>query len=168
MRGKTKILVFHMKELIYTLIFIALAVVLIWLLIYMFGPHNKDSEPTAAYVAGVYTSTIDFQGQTLDVQVTVDEDHINSISFVNLDESVATMYPLMEPSMDNICEQVCATQSLENLTYPEDSQYTTKMLLGAVDEALTKAKTGTDEPKAITETDAKTDTDTETKTEVAN
>lgn len=141
MRGKTKILVFHMKELIYTLIFIALAVVLVWLLIFMFGPKKEDTTPTAAYMAGVYTSTIDFQGQTLDVQVTVDDNHINSVSFVNLDESVATMYPLMEPSMDSICQQVCATQSLDNITYSEDSQYTTKMLLGAVDEALSKAKT---------------------------
>lgn len=139
MRGKTKILVFHMKELIYTLIFIALAVVLVWLLIFMFGPKKEDTTPTAAYVAGVYTSTIDFQGQTLDVQVTVDDNHINSVSFVNLDESVATMYPLMEPSMDSICQQVCATQSLDNITYSEDSQYTTKMLLGAVNEALSKA-----------------------------
>lgn len=141
MSGKTKIIVFHMKELIYTLIFIALAIVLIWLLIFMFGPKKNTDVETSAYVAGVYTSTIDFQGQTLDVQVTVDEDHINAISFVNLDESVATMYPLMELSMDNISQQICENQSLENITYSEESQYTTKMLLTAVEDALAKAKT---------------------------
>lgn len=141
MSGKTKIIVFHMKELIYTLIFIVLAIVLIWLLIFMFGPgKNDDTQETSAYTAGVYTSTIDFQGQTLDVQVTVDDNHINSVSFVNLDESVATMYPLMETSMENISQQVCKTQSLENITYSEESQYTTQMLLGAVDDALSKAK----------------------------
>ncbi len=141
MRGKTKIIVFHMKELIYTLIFIALAIVLIWLLVFMFGPKKNTEVETSAYVAGVYTSTIDFQGHTLDVQVTVDDDHINSVSFVNLDETVATMYPLMETSMDNIGQQVVSTQSLENISYSDDSQYTTKMLLGAVEDALTKAKT---------------------------
>lgn len=145
MSGKTKIIVFHMKELIYTVIFIVLAIILIGLLIFMFGQKKDDSVTTSAYIAGVYTSTIDFQGQTLDVQVTVDEDHINSVSFVNLDESVATMYPLMETSMDNISQQVCANQSLENITYSEDSQYTTKMLLGAVDEALSKAAVPTEE-----------------------
>ena len=141
MSGKTKIIVFHMKELIYTLIFIALAIVLILLLIFMFGPKKEEAAKTSAYVAGVYTSTIDFQGQALDVQVTVDDNHINSVSFVNLDESVATMCPLMETSMDNISQQICENQSLENITYSEESQYTTKMLLGAVEDALTKAKT---------------------------
>ena len=141
MSGKTKIFVFHMKELIYTIVFIVLAIVLVWLLIFMFGPdQDKDSEETFGYTAGVYTSAIDFQGQTLNVQVTVDEDHINSVSFVNLDEAVTTMYPLMETSMENISQQVCATQSAENITYSEDSQYTTQMLLGAVTDALEKAK----------------------------
>ena len=142
MSGRTKILVFHMKELIYTLIFIVLAIVLILLFVFMFGPgHKEEAQPTSAYTAGVYTSAIEFQGQTIEVQVAVDTDHINSVSFVNLDESVATMYPLMETSMENISEQICANQSLENITYSEDSQYTTQMLLGAVGDALEKAKT---------------------------
>ena len=38
MRSKTKIIVLHMKEVIYTTIFIILGIVLIFLLIYMFGP----------------------------------------------------------------------------------------------------------------------------------
>ncbi|MEI3280699.1 MAG: hypothetical protein V8R46_08245 [Eubacterium ramulus] len=41
------------------------------------------------------------------MQVVVDEDHINSVSFVNLNDTVATMYPLMQSSMDNISEQIC-------------------------------------------------------------
>lgn len=142
MSGKTKILVFHMKELIYTLIFIALAIVLILLLIFMFGPGKKqEAAPTSAYNAGVYTTTIDFQGQTIDVQVAVDSDHINSVSFVNLDETVATMYPLMETSMETISQQICENQSLEDVTYSEESQYTSQLLLEAVGDALEKAKT---------------------------
>ena len=140
MSGKTKILVFHMKELIYTLIFIALAIVLILLFIFMFGPgHKEEAQPASAYTAGIYTSSIEFQGQTIDVQVAVDSDHINSVSFVNLNESVATMYPLMETSMESISQQICENQSLENISYSEDNQYTTQMLLGAVSEALEKA-----------------------------
>ena len=96
MSGKTKIVVFRMKELIYTVLFIVLAIVLILLLVFMFGPgKDKKEKQTAAYTAGVYTSSIQFQGKTIDVQVVVDEDHINSVSFVNLDETVATMYPLI-------------------------------------------------------------------------
>ena len=69
-----------------------------FLLIYMFGPgrHQKNDSDQPKYKAGVYTSSIAFEGQTLDVQVVVDEDHINSVSFVNLNDTVATMYPLMQ------------------------------------------------------------------------
>lgn len=141
MSGKTKIFVFHMKELIYTLIFIALAIVLILLMIFMFGSEEQQSTASkGVYKAGVYTSTIQVQGQAIDVQVAVDEDHINSVSFVNLDETVATMYPLMETSMENISKQICESQSLENITYSEESQYTTRMLVGAVADALQKAQ----------------------------
>ncbi len=145
MSGKTKIVVFRMKELIYTVLFIVLAIVLILLLVFMFGPgKDKKEKQTAAYTAGVYTSSIQFQGKTIDVQVVVDEDHINSVSFVNLDETVATMYPLMQVSMDDISKQICEKQTLSNVTYSDENQYTASLLLGAVDQALEKAKTGTD------------------------
>ena len=47
MSSKTKILVIHMKELIYTGIFLLLGIVLLILLISMFTPDNskKDSQP---------------------------------------------------------------------------------------------------------------------------
>lgn len=95
-----------MKEVIYTTIFIILGIVLIFLLVYMFGPsrHNKTDTGQPRYKAGVYTSSIQFEGQNLDVQVVVDENHINSVSFVNLNDTVTTMYPLMQSSMDNISE----------------------------------------------------------------
>lgn len=145
MSGKTKIVVFRMKELIYTVLFIVLAIVLILLLVFMFGPgKDKKEEQTAAYTAGVYTSSIQFQGKTIDVQVVVDEDHINSVSFVNLDETVATMYPLMQVSMDDISKQICKKQTLRDITYSDENQYTASLLLGAVDQALEKAKTEED------------------------
>ena len=46
MSSKTKIVVFHMKELIYTGIFILLGIVLIALLISMFTPKNQKKTPT--------------------------------------------------------------------------------------------------------------------------
>ena len=147
MRSKTKIIVLHMKEVIYTTIFIILGIVLIFLLVYMFGPsrHNKTDTRQPRYKAGVYTSSIQFEGQNLDVQVVVDENHINSVSFVNLNDTVATMYPLMQSSMDNISEQICKTQSVDNISYSEENQYTASMLLNAVEDALQKAAVDTDE-----------------------
>ena len=147
MRSKTKIIVLHMKEVIYTTIFIILGIVLIFLLIYMFGPgrHQKNDSDQPKYKAGVYTSSIAFEGQTLDVQVVVDEDHINSVSFVNLNDTVTTMYPLMQSSMDNISEQICKTQSVDNLSYSEENQYTASMLLHAVQGTVQKAAVDTGE-----------------------
>ena len=142
MSAKTKIVVLHMKELIYTAIFAGLGILLIVLLIYMFWPDKKEGEnvETMQYMAGVYTSSILFQDSTIDVQVIVDENRIQSIQLVNLDETVATMYPLVEPALDNLTEQILEKQSLENITYTEDNQFTSIMLLNAVENALAKAE----------------------------
>jgi len=58
MSAKTKIVVLHMKELIYTAIFVGLGILLVVLLLFMFLPKKeKDkSVETMKYVAGVYTS----------------------------------------------------------------------------------------------------------------
>ena len=125
-----------MKELIYTAIFVGLGILLIMLLLFMFLPKKeKDkSVETMKYVAGVYTSS------TLDVQVIVDENRINSISLVNLNETVTTMYPLVEPALEEVSDQIIKTQSVENISYQADNQYTTVMLLNAVENALEKAE----------------------------
>lgn len=142
MSSKTKIVVLHMKEVVYTIIFIVLAIVLICLLVYMFGPgkKNRQTEETAVYNPGVYTSSIQLEGQTLDVQVVVDEDHINGVSLVNLDETVATMYPLLQSSMDSISQQICEDQSLDHISYTVENQYTATILVDAVEKALEKAE----------------------------
>lgn len=142
MSAKTKIVVLHMKELIYTLIFAGLGILLIILLLFMFLPREKDGESveTMNYVAGVYTSSILLGDHTVDVQVIVDESCIQSISTVNLDETVATMYPLMEPALYGISEQIIESQSTEGITYNADNQYTSVVLLNAIENALSKAR----------------------------
>lgn len=139
--AKTKIVVLHMKELIYTLIFAGLGILLIILLLFMFLPRDKNGESveTMNYVAGVYTSSVQFGDNTVDVQVIVDEDRIQSISMINLNETVATMYPLMEPALDDIARQVIDKQSTEGITYNKDNQYTSIVLLNAIENALSKA-----------------------------
>ena len=128
MSSQTKIFVFKMREIIYTLIFAALAILLIVLLVFMFIPKKgtETAEETGTYIP--------------DVQVSVDADHINSVDFVNLNESIATMYPLMETVMSNIQTQVLQKQSIDGVTYENDTQYTSIVLLDAVEEALNKAR----------------------------
>lgn len=142
MSAKTKIVVLHMKEMIYTLIFAGLGILLILLLIFMFLPkESKKTAETMNYVAGVYTSTIQFNDNTIDVQVVVDESRIQSVSLVNLDETVTTMYPLMEPAVQEIASQVCEKQTTDNIAYSEDNPYTSMVILNAVKSALKKAET---------------------------
>lgn len=146
MSSKTKIVVLHMKEVIYTAIFLVLAILLLVLLFTMFGTQKKSGDTTGdntsevLYVPGVYTSTIELNGQTFDVEVSVDENHINSIALNNLSVTATAMYPLMEPTLESLASQIYATQSTENISFGDDNKYTSQILLQAINAALDKAK----------------------------
>lgn len=143
MSSKTKIVVLRMKEIIYTAIFIGLAIVLISLLLIMFRPKKGDSSASepAAYIPGVYTASLTLGSQNLNVEVAVDANRITSISFVALDEAVTTMYPLVQPVMEDLESQILSSQSLDNLSYSLETRYTSQALINAIDIALDKAKT---------------------------
>ena len=84
-------------------------------------------------------TSVMIDGNPFDVQVSVDEDHINEITMVHLDETVETMYPLVRPTLDELAKQIISSQSLTDLTYSKNNQYTCRLLIGAVSEALEKA-----------------------------
>lgn len=132
-----------MKEIIYTAIFVGLGILLITLFLVMFRP-KKDTVPTSgdavAYVPGVYSSAITLNSQDINVEVTVDSKKITSVTLVPLSEAVTTMYPLMQPAMDNLSPQILKNQSTKNISYPSESRYTSSVLIKAVDQALTKAQ----------------------------
>ena len=143
MSAKTKIVVLHMKEVIYTVLFVVLAIVLAILLFLMFGKDKKTtsfSGSPAKYHAGIYKSPITLDNNTFDVEVTVDEHDITSISMTNLSEATTAMYPLMEPALESLANQIYATQSTKDLTYAEENKYTSMLLLDAINSALDKAK----------------------------
>lgn len=141
MSSKTKIVVLRMKEIIYTAIFIGLGILLILLLFVMFRP--KKDAPAASdqvrYIPGVYTAALKLGSQEVNVEVAVDSDRISSITMVPLSDSVTTMYPLMEPSLQSLTGQICDTQSLDHLSYPEESRYTSQVLIQTIQRALDKA-----------------------------
>ena len=49
------------------------------------------------------------------------------------------MYPLIEPSFEELSGQITENQSLEGITYSDDSRYTSILLLNAVEASLEKA-----------------------------
>lgn len=145
MSAKTKIIVLRMKEIIYTAIFIGLALLLVMLLLYMFRPGKDKNTPTetaqpTSYNPGLYSSSIVLGSQNANVEVAVDAERINSITLVPLSDSVAAMYPLMQPAMDTLSAQIVENQSLEGIEYPAGSQYTSMALMNAIETALEKAK----------------------------
>lgn len=143
MSSKTKIVVLRMKEIIYTAIFVGLAILLITLFLIMFKPKRdavQTSADSVSYIPGVYTVSLNLSNQEVDVQVTVDTDRIKAVSLVPLNDSVTTMYPLLQPTLQELSAQIVNSQSTENLTYASDSKYTSTVLIQAVDKALNKAK----------------------------
>ncbi|MEG1459527.1 MAG: hypothetical protein RR056_04310 [Acetivibrio sp.] len=143
--SRTKIIILSIKEIIYTSIFIGLGLLLILLLIIMFRPISKDKEKTPAaqneilYHPGVYTTQITLGQNSLNLEIMVDADHINSVRFVNLEETVSTMYPLIEPSLEAISTQLVSGLSLENVILPAENQYTQELLMDAIHQTLSKA-----------------------------
>ena len=135
MSSKTKIVVLRMKEVIYTAIFVGLAILLLILCFIMFRPEKK-----AVPSASTYSASLTLGNEHVNVEVTVDADQILDVSLVHLNEAVSTMYPLMQPSMNELAPQILNTQSTKDLTFPESSRYTCMTLLKAVDNALEKAR----------------------------
>ena len=123
MSAKTRIVVLHMREVIYTVIFALLAILLILLLVFMFrsGKKGDGLQETMKYASGVYTSSIVLNNQTMDLKVVVDDNRINAISLDNLDETAG-------------------------ITYEEANQYTSVVLLNAIEDALSRAKAEESDP----------------------
>ena len=151
MSAKTKIVVLHMKELIYTGLFAVLGILFVILLVVMFLPDKEEAAPPSEdssstdtnidsiYIPGIYTTELILGNQAIDVEVIVDESNITSIRMVNLSDAVTTMYPLLEPTFDSICQQVYELQSLDHVTYTSDTKYTSLVLLEAIRNSLDKA-----------------------------
>ena len=141
--SKTKIIVLQMKELVYTGIFVGLGILLIVLLFVMFYPKKeKSSDATAeaaSYVPGIYNSELKLGENTLNLEVVVDEDQIKSVSFVNLDDSVTTMYPLVKPSLEGIEKELIAGTPIDEIPVQEKSKFTQSMLIDGIKAALNKA-----------------------------
>ena len=127
-------MVFHLRELIYTLVFILLGIILIISLVIMFynrGNKQEKEENTGVYEPGVYTSCVTLNGNP-----------INSITVDNVSNTITTMYPLVEPAFNDIANQIVTNQSLENIKFDDNSKYTYTILYNAILDTIEKGKVG--------------------------
>ncbi|WP_270414028.1 hypothetical protein [Blautia faecis] len=151
MSSKTRIIVLHMKEVVYTIAFLILAVLLGILIYFMFGPGKSQTTSVSReglYTPGVYCSSLTLNKNTFDVEVTVDQNNIQSIELVNLSESTTAMFPLVKPSLESLASQIVDSQSLDDLKYSTDRKYTSQLLISAIEDALKKAENHVSSPPA--------------------
>jgi len=140
--AKTKIVVIQLKEIIYTVIFAALGILLILLLIFMFKGGKDDGvakNGSELYKSGKYTSIISLNDMDFNLEVVVDNNHINSVNIQNYD-SVTAMYPVVKPSLEDISLQLSNDVPLDKISIDQDMQYTEQMLIDAIKNALEPAK----------------------------
>ena len=142
MSSKTKIVVLKARELIYTGIFILLGILLILLLNFMFVPSHKSkkTKETSGYTQGVYSSPLKLGENELELSVTVKDGKAKSISLKHLNKSIKTMYPLIEPSLNEINKQLPKVQNIDDIKFDGQSQYTYTLLKQAIKNALKKAQ----------------------------
>lgn len=92
------------------------------------------------YIPGIYTTELILGNETVNVEVIVNDHAITSLSLVDPGETLTTMYPLLQPTMDSLSEQICETQDLSQVTYSSETRYTSLVLLEAIKASLEKAK----------------------------
>lgn len=157
--SRTRIVIFQLKEIIYTAIFVGLGILLLILLFFMFWPDKKKdsadasspssiskdiskdstSADSANYIAGVYTSELTLGESTLNLQVSMDEDRVKAVELVNLEESVETMYPLIKPAVKEISDQLAQNVSPDEVVLSDDSPYTSQLILDTVCQIMDEA-----------------------------
>lgn len=162
MSSNTKIVVLRSKELIYALVLLVVSVLIIMVAVSLFMPSQKNdlpmenteentsdetTEPDSdtssvpdSYVPGLYTSTMVLGSANVELQIAVDSNHINSITISNLDESVATLYPLMAPTLSELASTILSEQSIENVSYTDENRYTSMLLMQTISATLDKAR----------------------------
>ena len=98
------------------------------------------------YIPGIYTTELILGNETVNVEVIVRDHAITSVSLADPSETLTTMYPLLESTMESLNDQLCEMQDPEQVTYSAETRYTSLVLLEAVKASLEKAK-----PKATPE-----------------
>ena len=155
MNSKTKIVVLRLKEVLLTGLFVLLGIILVVVLVVSFLPKKKETsqpanavaENTLSYIPGTYSTSLILNDMTANIEVIVDENYISSVRFVELNETLKTKYPLLEPALSDIASQLIETQSMENIVYSDDMRYTATLLIGAIESALDEASFKDSEPE---------------------
>jgi uncharacterized protein with FMN-binding domain len=103
------------------------------------GVGAAIAEERGTYIPGTYSTSLILNDMTANIEVIVDENYISSVRFVELNEALKTKYPLLEPALSDIADQLIETQSMESIVYSDDMRYTATLLISAIESALKEA-----------------------------
>ena len=135
--GGTKFMVVKLKELIKTVIFAVLGVVILVGLIWFFlSLGNSDS---GTYRDGVYHTQVALGSENAMVSVTIEDGKIEDVALTEVSESTMVFYPLLESAADEVSKQVVKTQSL-TIQVSEKNAYSAQAILEAVAQGLKEAE----------------------------
>lgn len=154
--SRTRIIIFQMKEIIYTAVFVGLGILLLVLLFFMFWPgKEKGNNSTSSsaisslkksastdsdkYIAGVYNSELTLGESKINLRVSLDKNRVKSVEIVNLKESVETMYPLIKPAVKEISDQLAQDIAPDQVVLSDDSPYTSQLILDTVCQVMNEA-----------------------------
>ena len=101
--------------------------------------HTNSTQLNKSELLNLRKTTLKLGENTLNLEVVVDEDQIKSVSFVNLEDSVTTMYPPVKPSLESIEKELIAGTPIDEIPVQEKSKFTQSMLIDGIKAALTKA-----------------------------
>ena len=104
--------------------------------------HIEDNEmkDKQLYEAGIYIREIPLGDSAIKIQIFLDERNVTSVEIIEEDTVMSAMYPLIEPSMKRISEELSAGKSVDEITLSESGYYTEKILLDAISEILQEHK----------------------------
>ena len=158
MNNNPKIIVLRKRRLIPAGITAFIFIVLVLIFIF-YKSDNKDdssvsntvtSEPSTVpettkniakenLIPGLYTSCLSLDNSTIELEVCVDNNRVKYARIKNIDESIKSLYPLIEDTMKDICKQLKKNGTTSDITYPDDSKYTYLVLIDGINQALKKA-----------------------------
>ena len=150
--GGTKIFVFQLKDIIRVGIFTVLGIIVLILLLVFLLPRGgrggeqevdlelgrfpvAEGQPPARYIPGTHSSTIILNGEPVNIRVTVSENEILAIYMTDMAEIQQVFYPLFEPSLEALAEEILRYQSA-HIVPQTDNPVTTGILHQAVLAAL--------------------------------
>lgn len=132
-----KFMVIKFRELLKTVIFAVLGVIIIIGLIHFVS--GKLGNVTAMYNPGEYSSEIPLENGSIAVKVTVDRKKIVAIDIVDQSEVVPVFYPLFATVGEQIAQQVVEEQTAD-IEFASGSDVTANLILGAITDSLEQAK----------------------------